>query len=331
MSIASWPLNLIRSTRAEPPGFAGDDPTRRSLFGAALQQFDELLSAAEITGYASRPLPLFYALSQAGRAFAAAFAENPKIGAHGISEDRSSAEEPILHRRFRRRPAENDALSVVCNALELPDPFPKQGRRTAALGAAWAAIPQLNVYVPDWAPSWAPVLGAYPSETGGDATLGKDDAPWMSLFVHRFVPHENAALGQERYPYLPAEFSRQNVIRRGPARLNDAALGTIFWSAPPASGLDITHQDLEATNERWLFPAPENSSAPFTPLTAWWVLLFGLSIVARYDPGTWSRALNLDDSSGYAVPLRLVLDEALARLPWIVLTALTGKAKVGTT
>jgi hypothetical protein len=116
-------------------------------------------------------------------------------------------------------------------------------------------------------------------------------------------------------------------------RLIRALVGATGIDLPDAtaSGLDITHQDLEATNERWLFPAPENSSAPFTPLTAWWVLLFGLSIVARYDPGTWSRALNLDDSSGYAVPLRLVLDEALARLPWIILTALTGKAKVGTT
>jgi hypothetical protein len=136
-------------------------------------------------------------------------------------------------------------------------------------------------------------------------------------------------LEQERYPYLPAEFSHQNAIRREPARWNDASLGTIFWSAPPASGLDITHQDLQERNERWLFPAAENGSAPFTPLRAWWVLLFGLSIVARYDPGPWSQALNLDDSSGYAVPLRLVLDEALSRLPWVVLAALTGKGKVG--
>ena len=139
MSIASWPLNLVRSTRAEPPGLAADDPARRALFGAALQQFDELLTAAEVTGYASRPLPLFYALSQAGRAVAAAFAERPRITAHGMAEDRSGAAESILRRRFQRRPFASDALSVVCAALELPDPFPEQGERTIALGAAWAA------------------------------------------------------------------------------------------------------------------------------------------------------------------------------------------------
>jgi hypothetical protein len=331
MSTAPWPLNLLRSTRAEPPGLAADDPARRALFGAALQQFDELLTAAEVTGYASRPLPLFYALSQAGRAFAAAFAESPKIGAHGLAEDRSSAEKSILCRRFRRRPFANDALSVVCTALELPDPFPEQGERTIALGAAWAAVPRLNMYVPDWQPSWAPVLSAYPSETAHDTSMTRDDAPWTSLFVDRAVPRENAELEHRRYPYLPSDFGWDSVIRRGPARTTDSALGTIAWGAPPASGLEVTHLDLQDSNERWLFPAAENGTAPFTPLTAWWVLLFGLSIVARYDPGPWSRALNLDDSLGYAVPLRLVLDEALSRLPWVVLAALLGKAKAGAT
>lgn len=41
-------------------------------FGAALEQFEQLLGAAEVSGPASAPLPLFYALSQAGRAIAAA-------------------------------------------------------------------------------------------------------------------------------------------------------------------------------------------------------------------------------------------------------------------
>jgi hypothetical protein len=50
------------------------------------------------------------------------------------------------------------------------------------------------------------------------------------------------------------------------------------------------------------------------PLTAWWVLLFGMSIFARYDPGLWNTTLNLD-RSGRAVSLRLLLDEALRGAP----------------
>jgi hypothetical protein len=310
---------------------ASEDPARRLLYGAALQQFDELLTAAETTGYASRPLPLFYALSQAGRAIAAAFAETSSIGAHGMSEDRSSGQELLLHRRFRRRATANDALSVICRALEIPDPFPEQGARAVDLGAAWAALPQLNAYIPDWAPSWAPVLGAYPSETGQLGDTPRKDAPWISLFVTQYAPRENAALVPERYPQLPPNFCHDNVIRRGQGRMSDVSLGTISWKAPPASGLEITHQGLEERNERWLLPAAEHASAPFTPLTAWWVLLFGLSIIARYDPAPWSQVLHLDDSSGYAVPLRLVLDEALTHLPWLVLAALMERAKVGTT
>lgn len=187
------------------------------------------------------------------------------------------------------------------------------------------------MYVPDWEPSWSPVLSAYPSDAELAAVTTREDAPWMSLFVDRRIPRENATLERTRYPYLPSDFGQDNVTRRGPARMTDSALGTISWSAPPTSGLEFTHEDLQDSNERWLFPAAENGAAPFTPLTAWWVLLFGLSIVARYDPGPWSQALNLDDSLGFAVPLRLVLDEALSHLPWIVLATLLGKAKAGTT
>lgn len=50
------------------PGFARDDDERRRVYGAALAQFDELIAASAAVGPASRPLPLFYDLSQAGRA-----------------------------------------------------------------------------------------------------------------------------------------------------------------------------------------------------------------------------------------------------------------------
>jgi hypothetical protein len=39
-----------------------------------------------------------------------------------------------------------------------------------------------------------------------------------------------------------------------------------------------------------------------SPLMLWWVLLFGLSMLARYVPGAWSEALAVNESS-LAVPL----------------------------
>src|SRR5947209_1161798 len=76
----------IRATRAAPPGHAGADNQRRSVYGSALAQFDELIGAASDVGAGSRPLPLFYALSQAGRAIAAAYADRTwRLRKHGLA------------------------------------------------------------------------------------------------------------------------------------------------------------------------------------------------------------------------------------------------------
>lgn len=123
MAPSTWPISVIRATRAEPPGRANTDDERRATYGAALQQFDELLTAAAASGHASRPLPLFYALSQAGRALAAARCENWHVGSHGLAEKRSVTDDDPLLRRVQRRKRDDDAFSALCTALDAPDPF----------------------------------------------------------------------------------------------------------------------------------------------------------------------------------------------------------------
>lgn len=58
-----------------------------------------------------------------------------------------------------------------------------------------------------------------------------------------------------------------------------------------------------------------------SPLMAWWSLLYGLSMLARYYPATWTQALDLDESR-WAVALEYALDEALEAVPRLVLGAL---------
>src|SRR4249919_3506105 len=84
-SEAAW--RDIRSLRAAPPGFAGGDKGRRRVFGAALQQAEELHAASAQCGFSSRPLPLFYALSQAARAISAARTPGAdwQSSAHGLT------------------------------------------------------------------------------------------------------------------------------------------------------------------------------------------------------------------------------------------------------
>src|SRR6266851_6255194 len=80
------PGNRLRATRASPPGLACDDHDRRAIYGAALQQFDDLIAAAGAIGPVSRPLPLYYAVHQAGKAIVAAWVRDefrPRI--HGLT------------------------------------------------------------------------------------------------------------------------------------------------------------------------------------------------------------------------------------------------------
>lgn len=322
-----WALNVIRASRSEPPGLAASDRTRRRTYGAALQQFDELLEAATTAGHASRPLPLFYALSQAGRAIAAAYAPSSVIGQHGLSEDRSARSTNPLLRRVKRLRSPTDALTVVCGALNCPDPFGSPVVSTVELGAAWAALPEQNQFLPGWNRLWRPALRAFNDGVGYEA--GRDRK--MEVHVTKFAPHRR--FDQTRYPSIPsgATFERTPAARREIFMVPELRVGTISWAQAVSTEtpFDVTY-NASNTTDRWLLPAAPGSNESFTPLTAWWVLLFGLSIFARYQPDLWVPTLNLDDRTGRALPLQLLLDRALELIPQVVADALTtGSARGG--
>lgn len=75
----------IRLLRARAPGRVSDE--RMGVFASALEQSEQLMRAARDVGPAACPLPLFYALSQAGRAIAAAhLADNEwRLAGGGLS------------------------------------------------------------------------------------------------------------------------------------------------------------------------------------------------------------------------------------------------------
>ena len=80
----------LRALRAAPPRVAAHK-ARRTTFVAALEQCEQLIGAAAAISYEARPLPLFYALSQAGRAITAALEPDHalwKLSGHGIAAKR---------------------------------------------------------------------------------------------------------------------------------------------------------------------------------------------------------------------------------------------------
>lgn len=75
-------------------------------------------------------------------------------------------------------------------------------------------------------------------------------------------------------------------------------------------------------DERWLVPVVGGRSDSLPPLLLWWILLFGLSLLARYEPAAWRAALDLDESP-VALPLSDLLDNALVIVPELLYTAAT--------
>jgi len=322
--MADFSLQVIRATRADPPGKA-TEPSRRALYGAALQQFDELVEASRASGHAARPLPLFYAMSQAGRAIVAAHGREAKIGSHGLSEDRTVKSDDVLDRAVARRRSSDDALSAVCEALGIADPFGSEYERapSISMGAAWAALPRWHAWLPEWKAGWLPVLQA--GSKGGD---GRDhmDRRVMGLQGSRLAEPVSTGfdpLACRGYPQLPSSaWYEPHAGQREIFRSDYLRLGTVRWELgeDPRSVFDLTRSQ-GRERERWLLPAPAGSDQAFEPITAWWILLFAMSILARYDPAVWSRALDVDRSDR-AVRLQLLLDEALDVVPALVAAAL---------
>jgi hypothetical protein len=310
MNDEPWVLRNLRGTRAQPPARAAADSYRRALYGAGLEQFEELLRAAEVVGVAARPLPLFYALSQAGRAIVAAKGKSPDIDGHGLAEDRTKpAPGDLLHRRVKRVPnrKHKDAFGAVAQATGSPDFI-----GGVDLGALWASLGQTyRLPAESWLPEWRPAL--WIMEQGGPPAPGQTRLQAWSMMGN---PHLGAAESlRGRYPTLPPD--TKYALKRG--ELGGAGNWAVVleWSAEHDLDMIAPKIHGEAGDTRVLVPTLPGQSELLTPLMTWWLLLFGLSIFARYHPGLWADALNVDRSP-VAVPLEAVLDHALGLLPRLV-------------
>jgi len=64
----------------------------------------------------------------------------------------------------------------------------------------------------------------------------------------------------------------------------------------------------------FVFPQPEGATGDLHPLMAWWLLLFGFSILARYHPKEWTEALAIGTNLN-ASQIEFLLDAAVAAVP----------------
>jgi hypothetical protein len=307
-SVWDW----LRHSRAEPYGqaAAGDEAMR--VYRAALEQFEQLMRAAGTAGPAARPLPLFYALSQAGRAVIAA-----RGGAdhrtHGLTLDKPPAR---LLDTIIRPTKERGQFQVVAEAVASAG-----FTEGIELGRLIASLPETGDDIElksDWPRALAvwllPTRIPVPDWTRVGIALGDDVATVAD--VDRVL---------KRYPIARERFGVQTVPGLPTLPREETPIGTapVFVIKGPAAALDIPAPQYRVVGRHWIRPAIDGDSGAPSPLMTWWAVLFTLSMLARYHPVAWVEALDVDASS-VATTLERVLRKAMDAVPQLVFEALLG-------
>jgi hypothetical protein len=306
----------IRALRAAPPLLA-EDPERRQVFSAALEQSEDLFAAAAVAGPAAKPLPLFYALSQAGRAISAAHVDDRerwRIRGHGLSV---IANARVGSTCVKVKPSKDrrDAVAAVAAALAFE---PLSGQMTVA--ELVAALPEVSArHLSADAPRALVIQRA-------------DDGPWSSILPGargsvnlRIASAEQLAEELGRY----ANVEGYEVVVPVDVSQHGAATALLSWPAPPGGFATPGPRALRAmrdvarqVDERWyLIPRLGSAVSAAHPLLIWWALLYALSSLARYHPAEWVAALDVDRSL-VAVDLEAILETAEARVPVLISDAL---------
>ncbi|MDT0398488.1 MULTISPECIES: YaaC family protein [Streptomyces] len=68
---------------------------------------------------------------------------------------------------------------------------------------------------------------------------------------------------------------------------------------------------------RYFFPAVAGLPRELHPLMAWWVILYALSMLARYQPAQWAGHIDVDGNR-HAVPIEKVMERAMEHLPVLI-------------
>jgi hypothetical protein len=344
IAVPSDSLYGIRATRASPPGYARDDQERRAVYGSALAQFDELITAATAVGPSSRPLPLFYALSQAGRAIAAAHAEGVwRLRMHGLSAP--ELDRPPLDIEVKRTPAAAtdgssvDSVTGVAAATH-GDVFTD----AATIGALWSSLPELFNLLPASSDTGPYPLRLVPENPGPENLHLQTDPGHIYATVVGFsgTADELASYLTEHYPTSGnpqlcqpqgLHVGQHTVCGYGFLFRWDADAPTIHGHvatldrlAPsegprvPTEACGLMFPPSDGFQSRWL--RPSIGGVALSSMVSWWTLLFGLSMLARYEPAVWVAVLDYD-SADLAAPLDALLETGLTRVPELVQAALT--------
>jgi hypothetical protein len=328
---ASW--RAIRTLRAAPSEalsrrLKGD---RADVFHMALEQSQQQFAAAQLIGYESRPLNLFYGLSQAGRAIAAA---SDRLGSphskpwrawlptsHGLDfETTLSSAHGLLGQPIRVAPSATDSFSRLLHALGGPADL-----TSTTFGAVVAALPEVFLQFRriDLGPVALLPHGLSSLDMVFFPTRWEIEAPGLVPQNERTV--ENTGAWQSQYPALRALELELNDAGQPQASNNPGYLYLTLSGADQLAEVGSARFPIGAEayrNSVAILPRLGDATAAPPPLALWWMLLFALSMLARYSPRDWASVMDLRHSP--TAPLvEFVLDTAIDAVPNLIAEALS--------
>jgi hypothetical protein len=298
-----------RRTSLESKTLLASSSSRRGAFSAAMQQFEELMSASAAVGPASRPITLYYAIVQAGLAVAAAHKTNPwSFGQHGLKLQ--NARPPIAD--ISVGPEGTGAFQIVAQATNSPSL-----QMPVTVGALWSSLPDFEFRkLPS---SSAPIaLGIYadgePDGPSLATVIVEDENPGREKFKQHLSDRLSAYPGIDGFTVVEGSYEEVRE-RRWTAQLR--------WDH--RIDLDEIAPAYLHNENYFLRPSLDGEgNPPPSPFMTWWAMLYTFSVLSRYYPREWVAALNIDKSETAAL-LEYCLEEALDVVPQLVMDALDGK------
>ena len=319
----SW--RSIRGRRANPP-VKPTEKARLATFRASLEQAEQQYAAAAAVGYDSRPLNLFYGLSQAGRAVAAASSTADwLLDGHGIVARNMSRASSVGDVELFSSFGEKGSFQRLSRLLQSPTPAGESGKGVVpgAMLSSWrvaecwpyivetqytAALDPDNPLVP--LDIVLPPTQIPPGNTNFPDGLSTVELAFPRL--GHIAAEKRPTPGEflDRYPILRTRTAVDHIWGDYQARLT--------WDNHGDPKAAIRHESFTLyRGERYAFPSIRPMSDAVHPLMAWWSVLFGLSMLARYQPDRWTKMINVDQSH-QATAIEYVLDLALSAVPDLI-------------
>ncbi|WP_406409338.1 YaaC family protein [Streptomyces sp. NBC_01643] len=327
----------LRASRSNPPGKAADPGARRKTYAAALEQTGQMFRAAAVVDSATRPLQVFYGLSQAGRAIAAAAlslkGQHWRLESHGIKT--TGFHLPFSDIEIRTDPPGTQGSFVrVSEALGSP----VWGTDPIRLEDLWDLLPP-NLRYPLTARDRMTPLYA------DEMSVGTHEHPLLSVPVcdipDRVIDAGTREALAEFLTAYPAVAKHESYVTTRTLSLGSEAPPdyggrynygggelVVNWEMPQGSApQDQRLEYLRSMTRgyggaRYFLPVLSPMKQELHPLMAWWAVLYALSMLARYQPAAWVKLISVDDSQ-HAVPIERLLERAISHLPVLIADTIT--------